>query len=124
MMQDCVFQVLQLLQHDVTGEYSISLTNQFIGTDVNMNDSSISGYENMGFNTKSMTQDIHQGQFTITTEVPIPLMPYSDRFTWAKYGHFILYSGIIPTNNTVAGVDDKALTNKNISAVDHMTVSQ
>ena len=27
MMQDHVFQLLQLLQHDVTGDYSISLTN-------------------------------------------------------------------------------------------------
>ena len=119
MMQDCVFQVLQLLQHDVTGDYSISLTNQFIGTDVSMNDSSISGYENMGFSVKSMTQDVHQGQFTITTDNPIPQMPYSDRFTWAKYGHVILYSGIIPIDNTVAGFDDEALTNKNIAAVDH-----
>ncbi len=34
MMQDRVFQLLQLLQHDVTGDYSISLTNQFIRTDV------------------------------------------------------------------------------------------
>ena len=124
MMQDCVFQTLQLLQHDMTGDYSISLTNKCIGTDVIIHDSSISGYENIGFNIKSMTQDVCQGQFTITTEDLIPLMPYSNRYTWAKYGHFILYSGIIPTNNTVAGVDDKALTNKNISAVDHMTVSQ
>jgi hypothetical protein len=75
MMQDWVFQVLQLLQHKTTGDYSISLTNQFIGTDVIMNDSSISGYENMGFNVKLMTQDVHQGQFTITTDNPIPLMP-------------------------------------------------
>ena len=114
MMQDHVIQVLQLLQHDVTGDYSICLTNQFIGTDVILNDSSISSYENMGFNDKSMTQDVHQGQFTITTEDPIPLMPYRDRFIWAKYGHFILYFGIIPINNTVAGVHDKCLTNKNI----------
>ena len=75
--------MLQLLQHDVTGDYSISLTNQFIGTEIILNDSSISGYENMGFNVNSMTQDVHQGQFTITTEDPFPLMPYSDRrFTW------------------------------------------
>ena len=46
-------------------------------------------------------------------------MPYSNRFTWTKYGHFILYSGIIPICNTVAGVDDEGLTNKNIEAVDH-----
>ena len=67
----------------------------------------------MGFNVKSMTHDVHQGQFTITTEDPIPLMPYSNRFTWAKYGHSKLYSGIIPINNTVAGVHDKSLTDKN-----------
>ena len=67
----------------------------------------------MGFNIKSMTQDVHQGQFMITTEDPIQLMPYSDRFTWARYGHFILYSGIILINNTVAGVHGKSLTNKN-----------
>jgi hypothetical protein len=120
MMQDHVFQVLQLLQHEVTGNYSISLTNQFIGTDVIMNDSSISGYENMGFNVKSMTQDVHQGQFTITTDNPIPLMPYGDRYTWAKYVHFILCSGIIPTDNTAAGSDDESLTNQNKQAVaDH-----
>ncbi len=120
MMQDCVFQVLQLLQHEVTGDYSISLTNQFIGTDVIMNDSSISGYENMGFNVKLMTHDVHQGQFTITNNNPIPMMPYDDRYTWAKYGHFILHSGIIPTNNTAAGSDDESLTNQNKqAAADH-----
>ncbi len=119
-MQDRVFQVLQLLQHEVTGDYSISLTNQFIGTDVIMNDSSISGYENMGFNGKSMTQDVHQGQFTITTDNPIPRMPYGNRYIWAKYGHFILHSGIIPTDNTAAGSDDKFLTNQNKpSMADH-----
>jgi hypothetical protein len=61
MMQDRVFQVLQLLQHKETGDYLMSLTNQFIGNDVIMNDSSISGYENMGFNVKLMTQDVLQG---------------------------------------------------------------
>ena len=112
MMQDRVFQLLQLLQHDVTGDYSISLTNQFIGTDVVLNDLSISGYEDMGFNVKSMTQDVHQGQFTINTEDPIPLMSYSDRFTWAKYGHFILFSGLIPVNNKsfALGVHNESVT--------------
>jgi hypothetical protein len=112
MMQDRVFQLLQLLQHDVTGDYSMSLTNQFIGTDVVLNDLSILGYDNMGFNVKSMTQDVHQGQFTINTEDPIPLMSYSDRFTWAKYGHLILYSGLIPANNKsfAVGVHDESVT--------------
>jgi hypothetical protein len=81
--------VLQLLQHDVTGDYHIRLTNQFIGTDVIPNDSSISGYENMGFNVKSMTQDVHQGQFKITPEDPIPLMPYSDKRQSMIISYFI-----------------------------------
>jgi hypothetical protein len=42
---------------------------------------------------------------------PIPLMPSSDRFTWAKYGHHILYSGITPTNNSVAEVNEASHTN-------------
>jgi hypothetical protein len=58
MMQDRVFQLMQLLHHDVTGDFSTSLTNQFIGIDVVLNDSSISSYEYMGFNVKSMTQDV------------------------------------------------------------------
>ncbi len=73
----------------------------------------------MGFSGKLMTKDVHQGQLTITTEDPIPLMPHSERFTWAKYSRFILYSGIIPINNTVAGVHDKGLTNKNFVVGDH-----
>ncbi len=113
MMQDCVLQVLQLLQHEETGDFSMSLTNQFIGIDGILNDSSISGYENMGFNVKSMTQDVHQGQFTITTDDPIPLMPYSDRYTWAKYGHFILHNKIISADNTAAGSDDESPTDPN-----------
>ncbi len=114
MMQDRVLQVLQLLQHEETGDFSMSLTNQFIGIDVFLNDSSISpGYENMGFNVKSMTQDVHQGQFTITTDDPIPLMPYGNRYTWAKYGHFILHNKIIPADNTAAGSDDRSPTYPN-----------
>jgi len=102
-MQDRVF--------EETGDYSMSLTNQFIGTDVILNDSSISGYENMGFNVKSMTQDVYQGQFTITTDDPIPLMPYGDRYTWAKYGHFIIHNGIIPADNSSVGSDDESPEN-------------
>jgi hypothetical protein len=40
-------------------------------------------------------------------------MPYSNRYTWAKYGHFILHAGIIPIDNTAAGSDDKSLPNQN-----------
>ena len=53
----------------------------------------------MGFNIKSMTQDVVQGQFTINTDYPIPLMPYGNRYTWGKYGHDILNTGIIPSES-------------------------
>jgi hypothetical protein len=119
MMQDRVFQLLQLLQHYATGDYSMNLTNQFIGTDVVLNDLSINGYADMGFNVKSMTQDVHQGQFTINTEDPIPLMPYSGRFTWAKYGHFILYSGPIPLHDSsvAVGVHDESVTGNHLDCL-------
>jgi hypothetical protein len=54
---------------------------------------SIQGYDSLGFNTRSLAQDVLQGQFTITTESPIPIMSYSNNFTWAKYGHHILFHG-------------------------------
>ncbi len=48
-------------------------------------------------------------------------MPYGNRYTWAKYGHFILNNGIIPANNTAAGSDDKSPKNSNKqSMADHI----
>jgi hypothetical protein len=90
-MQDCLLQLMQLLQFWDTKEFAMSITNNFIGTDVSLTDMSIQGYDSLGFNTWSLTQDVLQGQFTITTESPIPITSYSDNFTWAKYGHQILF---------------------------------
>jgi hypothetical protein len=50
----------------------------------------MNGYESMGFDVRSLTQDTDQEQFTITTKMPIPLARYDDHYTWAKYGHLIL----------------------------------
>ncbi len=50
----------------------------------------MNGYESMGFDVRSLTQDRDQEQFTITTQKPIPLAVYDDRYTWAKYGRLIL----------------------------------
>jgi hypothetical protein len=50
----------------------------------------MNGYESMGFDVRSLTQDTDQDQFTITTQTPIPLAVYDDRYTWAKYGRLIL----------------------------------
>jgi hypothetical protein len=40
-----------------------------------------------------MTMDAEQGIFTIQTESLIPMMCYTDKFSWANYGHHILYGG-------------------------------
>jgi hypothetical protein len=96
-IQDCLLQLMQLLQFWDTKEFAMSITNNFIGTDVSLTDMTIQGYDSLGFNARSLTQDALQGQFTITTESLIPIMSYSDNFTWAKYGHHILFCGELTT---------------------------
>jgi len=58
--------------------------------DVQLSKISLSGYELMGVDARSLTQDRDQEQFTITTQTPIPWAIYDDRYTWVKYGCLIL----------------------------------
>ncbi len=51
---------------------------------------SINGYEAMGFDVTQLTQDEEQSLFTIKPDMPIPILKYGDSFQWAKYGHHIL----------------------------------
>jgi hypothetical protein len=89
-MQDRVLQLMQLIQYQNNSSFSTSITNHFIGVDVQLSKISLNGYESMGFDVRSLTQDTDQEQFTITTQNPIPLALYDDRYTWAKYGRLIL----------------------------------
>ncbi len=89
-MQDRVLQLMQLIQYRTYGTFSTSITNHFIGVDVQLSKISLNGYESMGFDVRSLTQDRDQEQFSITTQTPIPLVIYDDRYTWAKYGRLIL----------------------------------
>jgi len=89
-MQDRVLQLMQLIQYRTYGSFSTSITNHFIGVDVQLSKISLNGYESMGFDVTSLTQDRDQEQFTITTHTSIPLAIYDDRYTWAKYGRLIL----------------------------------
>ena len=57
------------------------------------------GYEAMGFDVTQLTQDVDQSLFTITTNMPIPMLVYGDSFPWAKYGHHILPSSLDWTNH-------------------------
>jgi hypothetical protein len=89
-MQDRVLQLMQLIQYRNYSTFSTSITNNFIGVDVQLSKISENGYESMGFDVKSLTQDRYQDRFTITTRMLIPLAVYDDRYTWAKYGRLIL----------------------------------
>jgi hypothetical protein len=88
-MQDRVLQLMQLIQYRNISTFSTSITNHFIGVDVQLSKISLNGYESMGFDVRSLTQDRDQEQFTITTRTPIPLAIYDDRYTWAKYGRLL-----------------------------------
>ena len=80
-MQDRVLQLMQLIQYRKYSSFSTSITNNFIGVDVQLSKISENGYESMGFDVKSLTQERDQDQFTITTRKPIPLSVYDDRYT-------------------------------------------
>ena len=71
-MQDRVLQLMQLIQYRNYSTFSTSITNNFIGVDVQLAKISLNGYESMGFDVRSLTQDRDQEQFTITTQTPIP----------------------------------------------------
>jgi hypothetical protein len=71
-MQDSVLQLMQLIQYRNYSTFSISITNNFIGVDVQLAKISLNGYESKGFDVRSLTQDRDQEQFTITTQTPIP----------------------------------------------------
>jgi len=85
-MQDHVHQLMLLIQYRNHSTLSTSITNNFIGVDVQLAKMSLNGYESMGFDVRSLTQDRVQEQFTITTQKPIPLAVCDDRYTWVKYG--------------------------------------
>jgi hypothetical protein len=93
-MQDCVLQIMQLIQFCHAFKFSVTIMNNFIGNDVDITKWSLAGYEAMGFDVTPLTQDSNQNLFSFGTEYPIPVVFYYDRYTWAKYGKIILTSTI------------------------------
>ena len=95
-MQD---RLLQLVQNFQCSRYpkikhSLIITNE-CAPDVNINMDSRLSFESMGFDTSSVTQDQNTvGAIGITTENPIPIVQYGDRYTWAKYGYHVLQPNI------------------------------
>jgi hypothetical protein len=59
------------------------ISNELVGVDIILNYSSHFGYNAMGCDTSTVTQDrdYTDGYFGITTHRPIPVLPYGDFFT-------------------------------------------
>ena len=91
-MQDCVHQLMQLIQFWNIGNFETTITNSFIRHDVSLDTISWNGYESMGFDIKQLTQDTKQDLLIITTNYHIPLAQYHDHYSWAKYAHRFLTS--------------------------------
>jgi hypothetical protein len=93
-MQDRLLQLMQLIQYCHVSLFSTIITNHFIGEEFCLGQTSINGYEAMGFDVTQLTQDEEQNVFTIKTNMPIPVLVYGDAFQWEKYGHHILPSSL------------------------------
>jgi hypothetical protein len=59
------------------------ISNELVGVDITLNYSSCFGYNVMGFDTSTVTQDHDNTDvfFGITTNPPIPALQYGDSFT-------------------------------------------
>ncbi len=95
---------MQLIQYRHASSFSIIITNHFIGGEFSLGQTSINGYEAMGFDVTQFTQDEEQSLFTIKTNMPIPMFLYGDSFQWVKYGHHILPSSLDFTSLNKAGL--------------------
>jgi hypothetical protein len=84
-MQDCLIQLLQLMQFWKTESFSVILTNTVIGSDVKINQDSIHGYMGLGFDMSNFNEDGSDDVYTIGISMPIRMVQYRDSFTWSKY---------------------------------------
>jgi hypothetical protein len=59
-MQDCLLQIMQLIQYPNVFLISPVITNYFIGEDFYLSRLSLDGYEALGFDVTQLTQDMEQ----------------------------------------------------------------
>ncbi len=103
-MQDCLLQIMQLIQYPHVSLFSTVIINHFIGEEFYLSQHSMDGYEAIGFDVTQSTQDLEQSLFKIQTNMPIPVLVHWDAFQWAKYGHHILPPTLNLTSNNKAGL--------------------
>jgi hypothetical protein len=86
-MQDCLLQLMQLIQYCHVSSFSTIITGELIGGNFYPSPNSLNGYETMGFDVTQLTQDEEQSLFTLKTNKPIPMLVYGYSFQWATYGY-------------------------------------
>jgi hypothetical protein len=97
-MQDRLLQLVQIYQYQAYKIiFLMIILNELVGVNITLNYSSCFGYNAMGFDTSTVTQDCDytDGFFRITTHHPIPVLQYGDSFTWAKYCYMVLHPDMI-----------------------------
>jgi hypothetical protein len=97
-MQDRLLQLVQIYQYQAHKiNFLMIISNELVGVDITLNYSSCFGYNVMGFDTSTVTQDSDNmdDYFGITTHRPIPVLQYGDSFTWEKYCYMVLHSDMI-----------------------------
>ena len=106
-MQDCLIQLLQLMQFWKTESFSLSLTNTVIGSDVKINQDSIHGYMGLGFDMSNFNEDGSDDVFTFGISMPIRMVQYRDSFTWSKYSRCLFPNDLLKmTISEMKNVDD------------------
>jgi hypothetical protein len=97
-MQDRLPQLVQIYQYQAHKiNVLMIILNELVDVDITLNYSSCFGYNAMGFDTSTLTQDRDNtdGYFGITTHCPIPVLQYGYSFTWAKYCYMVLRPDMI-----------------------------
>jgi hypothetical protein len=84
-MQDCLMQLLQLMQFWKTESFVVNLMNKVIGSNVKINQDSIDGYVGLGFDMNTFNGDGSDDVYTIGISMPIRMVRYRDSFSWSKY---------------------------------------
>ncbi len=84
-MQDCLIQLLQLMQYWKNESFPLKLTNTVIGSDVKINQDSIHGYMGFGFDMSNFNEDSSGDVYTFGISMPICMVQYHDSFTRSKY---------------------------------------
>ncbi len=65
--------LMQLIQYCHESSFSTVITTKLIGEEFFLGQTSINGYEEIGFDVTQLTQDEKQRLFTIKTDMPIPM---------------------------------------------------